>query len=216
MQSTEPSLRERRRARTWESIHAAARELASERGIKQTTAELIAEKAGVSPRTFFNYFASKEDAVIGLRPPEMTQEILESVQRDVTGGLLAQASQLLARVMYDSFGSDIAYLSELMSHHADDMRQRMKIHMLRCEQELKEFLLGMDWAVYQESGRFVPRENEDSEPEPEQEERIRAIVLMATAVLRYIEYGAGTSREEFAPLINRTVTLFSTIVKEPR
>ncbi|WP_129659787.1 TetR/AcrR family transcriptional regulator [Rothia uropygialis] len=216
MQTTEPSLRERRRARTWDSIHEAARELASERGIKQTTAELIAEKAGVSPRTFFNYFATKEDAIIGLRPPQMTQEILGSVQESESGGLLAQASQLLARVMYDSFAGD---LKEVMGQLVEDreyMRQRMKIHMLRCEQELKDFLLRMDWSVYQETGQFVPREDEDSDPVPEQEERIRAIILMATAVLRYVDYGARSSREEFAASINRTVNLFSTIVKEPR
>jgi AcrR family transcriptional regulator len=216
VQTTEPSLRERRRARTWDSIHAAARELASERGIRQTTAELIAEKAGVSPRTFFNYFATKEDAVMGLRPPQMSEDMLAQVQADESGGLLAQAARLLASVLYDSFASDIRGIMNELTEDRDDMRQRMKIHMLRCEQELKDFLLAMDWAVYQETGRFVRREDENSEPEPEQEERIRAIVLMATAVLRYVDYGARASQDEFAASINRTVTLFSTMIKEPR
>ena len=73
MQENEsPSLRERRRSRTWEAIHAAAAEQARAKGLKGTTAESIAEQAGVSTRTFFNYFPSKEDAVLGLREPQMS------------------------------------------------------------------------------------------------------------------------------------------------
>lgn len=202
--------------RTWNAIHAAARRLATERGVKQTTAELIAEEAGVSPRTFFNYFATKEDAVMGLRPPEMTEEILSSIPADSSDGLLAQATQLLSRVVYDSFAGDVEDVSRELVNDHEEIRQRMKIHLLRCEQELKDFLLGLDWPTYQASGEFVPRADPESEPEPEQEERIRAVVLMSTAVLRYLEFGARSTREELPAAIKSTVTLFSTIVKEPR
>lgn len=216
MPSTEPSLRERRRERTWNAIYSAARRLATERGLKQTTAEVIAEEAGVSPRTFFNYFATKEDAVIGLRPPEMTEEILASVEADSSEGLLAQASQLLAKVVYGSFGDDIVEVAKELVKDHEELRQRLKIHMLRCEQKLTDYLMGLDWPTYRSTGEFVPREPAESEPDPEQEERIRAVVLMATAVLRYLEFGARSTPEEYSASIKSTVTLFSTIVKEPR
>src|SRR5690606_32876329 len=50
------SLRERRKADTWLAIHEAAATLALERGLENATVEAVAEAAGISPRTFFNYF----------------------------------------------------------------------------------------------------------------------------------------------------------------
>ena len=38
-------------------------------GLEQTTIGTISELADVSPRTFFNYFDSKDSAILGLRPP---------------------------------------------------------------------------------------------------------------------------------------------------
>jgi AcrR family transcriptional regulator len=55
------SLRERKRARTRRALIDAAAELFERRGYKQTTIADIAAAADVSTRTFFGYFASKED-----------------------------------------------------------------------------------------------------------------------------------------------------------
>jgi AcrR family transcriptional regulator len=55
------SLRERKRARTRRALIDAAVELFERRGYKQTTIADIAAAADVSTRTFFGYFASKED-----------------------------------------------------------------------------------------------------------------------------------------------------------
>ncbi|MBV1941078.1 TetR family transcriptional regulator [Streptomyces sp. BV286] len=58
-----PSLTERRKAATQLDIARAAAELFTERGPDGTTAEEIAVRAGVAPRTFYRYFRSKQDAV---------------------------------------------------------------------------------------------------------------------------------------------------------
>jgi AcrR family transcriptional regulator len=46
-------------------------DLTLEEGITAATADRIAEAAGVSQRTLFNYYAVKEDAILGVRTPRI-------------------------------------------------------------------------------------------------------------------------------------------------
>ena len=59
-----PGLRERRRRETTTQIHEAAVAGAEADGLAATTVARIAERAGISSRTFFRYFASKEEAIL--------------------------------------------------------------------------------------------------------------------------------------------------------
>ncbi|MBI0299421.1 TetR family transcriptional regulator [Streptomyces sp. PRKS01-29] len=57
-------LRERKKAATRQSLHDAAVRLAAAHGVENLTVEAIADAATVSRRTFSNYFASKEQALL--------------------------------------------------------------------------------------------------------------------------------------------------------
>ncbi|MFJ9706297.1 TetR/AcrR family transcriptional regulator [Streptomyces sp. NPDC101234] len=61
---TAPGLRERKKAATRQALHEAAVRLAHEHGLEKLTVEAIADEAFVSRRTFSNYFASKEQALL--------------------------------------------------------------------------------------------------------------------------------------------------------
>ncbi|MDH6490635.1 TetR family transcriptional regulator [Streptomyces sp. SAI-127] len=64
------TLRERKKQRTREALLRVAIELFTTEGYEETTVDDIADAVGVSQRTFFRYFAGKEDAALAL--DEMT------------------------------------------------------------------------------------------------------------------------------------------------
>lgn len=59
------SRRDENKRRTRAALHAAAVRLVAERGLEDVRADEIADAAGVSARTFFNYFPTKDAAVAG-------------------------------------------------------------------------------------------------------------------------------------------------------
>jgi AcrR family transcriptional regulator len=68
-------LRERRRRQTSADIRGAAVRLAQERGWDKVTIEEICVEAGISTRTFFNYFPNKESA-IAYGPSDIPAELV--------------------------------------------------------------------------------------------------------------------------------------------
>ncbi|WP_245775518.1 TetR/AcrR family transcriptional regulator [Saccharopolyspora flava] len=67
----------KRRVNTAHRLTAAARRRTGEDGLSGFTVDEICDEAGISRRTFFNYFASKEDAVLGFTTLWDQQELEE-------------------------------------------------------------------------------------------------------------------------------------------
>ena len=126
-----PTLRARKKAETWSAIHEAAAALAVQHGVEGTTVEAVAAAAGVSPRTFFNYFPAKEDAVLGMRAPSLDPELLDgfALEHD----LLGQVSRLLLAVSRSAYaGRDAERRRRLLLDHPSLGRRRHEL-MLEAE-----------------------------------------------------------------------------------
>lgn len=88
------NLRERRAAETSAALRSEARRLTSERGFSGFTIEEMCSEVGVSRRTFFNYYASKENAVLGI-PVRTDTSDLEEAFVSGTGALLDDLADLM-------------------------------------------------------------------------------------------------------------------------
>lgn len=97
MQEKIASSRETLKAQVWSDIHVAALDLALHDGLAAATIDRIAEKSRISRRTFFNYFPSKEDAILGIREPNIAAEALEEFNNSDDDNL-SRTVLLLARV----------------------------------------------------------------------------------------------------------------------
>lgn len=101
MVTEEPGLRELKKARTRELISLSAYEVVREHGIAALSAEAVSQRAGVSRRTFFNYFPTLEAS---LEPVvhAFLDDIARRLQDSVVEGPLMQSLARLVLVDDDA------------------------------------------------------------------------------------------------------------------
>jgi len=92
----ELGLRERKRLATRREIQRAVLTLCAQRSIDKVTIDEISRVAEISPRTFFNYFASKDSALVG---DELELACDADIERFVTGGADADVMTDLATLI---------------------------------------------------------------------------------------------------------------------
>ena len=94
-----PGLRQRKRQQTRERLTQAAMALFLDRGFEATTLDDIAAAADISRRSFFHYFASKEDVVFAWQE-EITAALIAAVAaRPVNESMLAAAENAISAMV---------------------------------------------------------------------------------------------------------------------
>ncbi|MFD1715214.1 TetR/AcrR family transcriptional regulator [Amnibacterium flavum] len=133
-------LRERKRAQTAEAIHIAAAELVLENGLDETTIDAISARADVSNRTFFNYFPSKEDAVLGIDEGAVAAE-LDKVH-DTQEDPLAAVFDLIYAIFEASGGKQRKELSRAVIRKHPQLMTRQMARVADLEDRLSEIIAG--------------------------------------------------------------------------
>lgn len=87
--------RERKKQATRRALQDAALHLAVEHGPEQVTVEAICELADVAPRTFFNYFSGKDEALAGEGPPVPDEQTWEKFEAGGSGDMLEDLRAIL-------------------------------------------------------------------------------------------------------------------------
>jgi AcrR family transcriptional regulator len=150
------SLRERKKQATRRLLRRAALDLVAERGLANVTVEDIAEAADVSPRTFFNYFPSKEAALFGGQDPDRAATLRDRITSrpagepvlDVLRTVLAEDSQGMADELRSLGGDPREALRRMKAARNDPhVRAAHAAQMARIERAIAEGLatrLGAD------------------------------------------------------------------------
>lgn len=122
-----PGLRERKKQATRRALQEAAMTLALAEG-PDVTVEQICACADVSPRTFFNHFASKEEAILGPPPAPPSDEALREFESGgPTGDLLDDLTTLLT----DHLSSALPSIPQMhVRRHLLETHPELSVHVL--------------------------------------------------------------------------------------
>lgn len=199
MQNPAPTLRDRQRTQTLRDLHDAAVGLAREGGLAAVTVEAITERAHVSRRTFFNYFPTKEDALLGTVTPVVPRAALDRfLERDPADDAVGAALRLVVAIVRSTFGVDLPFTQRRdLLIDFPSLRGRFAQHVTTAE--------GLVAAALDEraAAQGAPSPHEDSS---------RALLMLAATVLRFastqdpdVVAGGGAEAIESAIAVFRSV-----------
>lgn len=202
MQTTAASLRERQRLEAWSAIHDAAAGLVLENGWSSTTVEMIASDAGISNRTFFNYFQSKEDAVLGIGPLTIPEDALRAFHTH-DDDLLVRTVQLMTAVMRSATPEGVRSERRLtLIRTVPELRSRLS-HVSASAENLVEPIVAEEFSRDQATRH--PQDPHDS---------AKALLMLAGTVIRFahVKDPAAMSDRSSASLTT-AITTFREAIK---
>lgn len=153
---TVETLRDRKKAATRQSLHEAALRLAMAHGLDGVTVEDIADEAGVSRRTFSNYFANKEDAILHAdreRTGRLLSLLVERPEREPPWEALRRA---VADLFRDQEAPDPAWVEQLrLLRRHPSLLARQASDQIALERELAAVLVKRGHDTDEELARLM-------------------------------------------------------------
>lgn len=195
-------LRERQRLEVTAAIHDAAAELLLDNGWTATTTDMIAAKAGISSRTFFNHFATKEDAALGLRQLH--------VPDDAHNAFLASDADLLERTV-------MLTMSVLRTMTPDDGLDRRRATLVRTVPELRTRIKYFSVTAGELIEPILVEELEQNQQigeSTDSQDAATALRMMAGTVIRFaLTQDSGTLSATTDSTLRTTIETFRKVIK---
>ncbi|MEV7013031.1 helix-turn-helix domain-containing protein [Streptosporangium sp. NPDC051022] len=190
-----PGLRERKKLRTRRALIAGAVRLFLEKGYEQTTVSEIAAAAEVSTRTFFSYFASKEEVLL-YNARESLDRVLRTVAERRSG---EGPADLLTRAVGTVF--------EVIAGDAELGREITSVnHLIMTVPSLRAHALLLLFDTQRELAEALHRACPDELDLVEAAAAVGA-VMGATKLAGYISLGRGDPSEEVVESCRRAAEL---------
>jgi AcrR family transcriptional regulator len=201
----EAGLRERKRVATRSAITATARNLTAERGLNGYTVEEVSEAAGISRRTFFNYFPTKEDAIIG-HSDDVPADVLEEF---LAGGASSPAGEISPNLFRDLVRLSLK-LSERMASSEEETRQL--IGVVHKEPQLILKIIGATEQREAQFARDVARREGVSAEHPVVQ---MAVVLLSTIARKSsMAYFSDGNTRPYRDLLMENISAASTLFSQ--
>ena len=196
------SKRERNREEAYLCIHHTAYRMSVVEK-KNPTVEEIAEVAGVSPRTFFNYYRTKDEAILGIKPPQLSQRQVDLLAQTDRSALF----EVVVSVLFDVVQASVV--------DPQNLKQRFEPFRERPEHRifLSRHLSNSESLVHDAIvGHF---EEQSAGKDETVVQSARALTMLAASVLRFTFisypdalYSDGTERTRAA------LAVFKGVMKE--
>ncbi|MDJ1370605.1 hypothetical protein C7K25_04360 [Gulosibacter molinativorax] len=205
VQTSDLSLRERNRADTWERIHNAAAELALELGWTATTIDMIATQAGISKRTFFNYFPSKEDAILGALEPSIPDAALAAFYKS-DEDLIHRTVTLTLAVMRASYPHEAGRTRrQKLIQRMPELSSRLKHLSMGFERVIEPVVLGEVKRIGEETQQQFRNTPEDA---------AHALTLYALTIIRFaFTKNPASLSEEGDAAVSSAITIFREVIQ---
>jgi AcrR family transcriptional regulator len=133
--TTLPGRRERKKQATRTALKEAALRLAIRDGVENVTVERIADEADIALRTFFNYFSSKEEAVVATVSSAAEALIAEFRARPRTESVLRAFREAVLVILNESDAANRDYLAVVRLIHRTPSLVPQQLAMLAAQEK---------------------------------------------------------------------------------
>jgi AcrR family transcriptional regulator len=127
--------RERKAQETSSRLTSVSRRLTAERGLGGFTVQEVCDEIDISRRTFFNYFPSKEDAILGVHPAEEFQQLSAGFLDRGARGWSTVVDDLVDMLIEHFEGVDVDPASHLEFHAALEREPQLLLRFMGVSRE---------------------------------------------------------------------------------